>query len=277
MSAVDIILNFACLLLWLKWRDKGQELSARGISLIATLKKAGTRYPRIWFLFALLILLAIRSLLYWQLGSALKWTPRIWFGLIPLPFRSDYFGRMVLFSFFSFAAALGIFYFCLLLLSILNGKKSETDAMQSLVREQLGKLEALPTFLKLLLPWLTMLVLWCLLNKPLVVLGILPTPKSFVHLIEQGAVAGLGVYLAWKYLIVGILLLHLLNSYVYFGAWPFWIFIDNSARQILKLISWIPLRFGKIDFAPLVAMALVILAAEYGSRGLIWIYQRLPI
>src|SRR6188768_3811214 len=103
MSAVDAILNFAGLLLWLKWRDKGQELSARGISLIATLKKAGTRYPRIWFLLALLILLVIRSFLYWQLGSALKWMPRIWLGLIPLPFRSDYFGRMFLFSFFSFA------------------------------------------------------------------------------------------------------------------------------------------------------------------------------
>ena len=71
--------------------------------------------------------------------------------------------------------------------------------------------------------------------------------------------------------------LHLLNSYIYFGAWPFWTFIDNSARQILKLIAGIPLRVGKIDFVPLAAVAVVIFATEYGSRGLVWLYQRSPI
>ncbi len=275
MFALDVILNIAGLLLWLKWRDQGQELSRRGISLIATLKKPGTAYARIWYLLALLLLLVIRSIFYWQLGAALKWTPRIWFGVIPLSFRTDYFGRMFLFSFFSFAAALGIFYFCLLLLSILNGKQSQIDPIQSLVREHLGKLDSLPTFLKFLLPWFVMLALWCLLNKPLAAMGILTASKNFLSLLEQGAVTGLGIYFAWKYLIVGILLLHVLNSYIYFGAWPFWNFIDNSARRILKLITWIPLRFGKIDFAPLVAIALVSFAAQYGSHGLVWIYQRL--
>lgn len=277
MSVIDAILNIAGLLLWLKWRDKGLELSAPKISLLGTLRKAGPRHPRIWFLFALLGLLGVRPLLYWLLGSALNWTPTISLGVIALPFHSEFFRRMFLFSFFSFAVTLAVFYLCLLLLSILDGKNSPTDPVQNLIRAQLGKLDLLPSLLKLFLPWLVMVVLWCVLNKPLVALGMLPAPKFFVHLLEQGAVVGLGVYLAWKYLIVGILLLHLLNSYIYFGAWPFWTFTDNSARQILKLVSWIPLRVGKIDFAPLVVMALVIFAAEYGSRGLVWIYQRLPV
>jgi uncharacterized protein YggT (Ycf19 family) len=276
MSVIDAILNIAGLLLWLKWRDKGLDLSGPRISLIGTLRKAGPRLRQIWFLFGLLGLLILRPFVYWLLGSALNWTPQISLGVIAFPFRSVFFWRMFLFSFFSFGVALGIFYLCLLLLSILDGKNSSPDPMQNLIRAQLGKFDLLPALLKLFFPWLAMLVLWCLLNKPFIALGMLPAPKNFLHLLEQGATVGVGIYLAWKYLIVGILLLHLLNSYIYFGAWPFWKFIDNSARRILKLVSWIPLRAGKIDFAPLVVMALVIFAAEYGSRGLIWIYQRLP-
>jgi uncharacterized protein YggT (Ycf19 family) len=276
MSFIDLILNLAGLLLWLKWRDKGQTLSSPGISLLGTLRKAGSTHRRIWFLAALSTLLVLRPLLYWLLGSALNWTPRISLGVIAIPFRSDFFWRMFLFSLFSFCAALTIFYLCLLLLSILDEKNAPADPIQNLIRAELGKFDLLPAVLKLFVPWFVTLVLWCVVNKPLGALGMLPAPKSFVHLLEQGAIIGLGVYLVWEYLIVGILLLHLLNSYIYFGAWPFWIFIDNSARRILKLISWIPLRMGKIDFAPLAAMALVIFAAEYGSRGLVWVYQRLP-
>jgi uncharacterized protein YggT (Ycf19 family) len=280
MSFIDLILNLAALVLWLKWRDKGQELSGPKISLLGTLRKAGPRHPRIWFLFGLLGLLVARSLLYWLLGPALNWTPIISLGVIAIPFHSEFFRRMFIFSFFSFAAALAILYLSLLLLSILNNKDSQNDPMQNLVRVQLGKLDLLPGLLKLFLPWLVILTLWCVLNKPFIALGMLPASKSFVHLLEQGAVVGIGVYLAWEYLIVGILLLHLLNSYIYFGAWPFWTFIDNSARQILKLVSRIPLRAGKIDFAPLVVIALVIVIAEYAKRGkysLISLYRHLPI
>ncbi|MEO6182131.1 MAG: hypothetical protein ABIP71_03315 [Verrucomicrobiota bacterium] len=276
MSFIDAILNFAGLLLWLKWRGKGQELSARGISLITTLKKAGPHYPRFYFPLALLMLLIARTILYWQLGSALDWTPQIWFGLIPLSFRSDFFWRIFLFSFVSFGAALTIFYLCLLLISILNSKRAEADPIQNLARVQLGKLDFLPRTVKLLLPWFTMILLWCIFNKPLAALGLLPTPKSFAHLVEQGAVAGFAIYFVWKYLIVAVLLLYLLNSYIYFGAWPFWIFIDQTATQMLKPFSWIPLRAKKIDFAPVVAIAVIILASEFGARGLIWIYQLLP-
>ncbi len=276
MSFIDLILNFAGLLLWLKWLEKDSEITGPRISLVGTLKKTGPRHPRIWFFIALLALLITRPMIYWFLGSASNWVPRLWFGVIPLSFRSDFFWISFLFSFLSFSAALMIFYTCLLLLSILNNKRSEPGPIQSLIREQLGKLDLLPAFLKFLLPWLAMLALWCLFNKPFVNLGILPAPKSFLHAVEQGAIAGLGIYLTWKYLIVAILLLHMLNSYIYFGPWAVWKFIDNSAQQLLKAISWIPLRLGKIDFAPPLAMALVLVIAKYSSRGLVLLYQQLP-
>jgi hypothetical protein len=34
---------------------------------------------------------------------------------------------------------------------------------------------------------------------------------------------------------------------------------------------------GKVDFAPLIVVAVVFLAAELGSRGLTQLYQRLPL
>jgi hypothetical protein len=274
MSFFDAILNLAGLLLWLRWRDV-EESPRQGISLVTTLKKAEPRFPRIWYLAALLMLLLVRPLLYWQLGSELRWTPKIWFGIIALSFRSDFFWRAFAFSFFSFGAALGIFYLCLILLSILLGKNS-ADPMQSLINTQLGKISLLPRVIKIFLPWIISIILWCALNKPLVAMGILSPAKSISQVLSQGAVAGLGIYLTWKYLIAGLLLLHLLNSYIYFGAWPFWNFIDNAASGFLKLLSWIPLRVGKIDFAPFAGIAIVFVAGEFAARALIWIYQRLP-
>lgn len=276
MALIDLILNLAAILLWLKWRDQSQELAAPKISLVLTLKKTERRFPRIWYLVGLIALLLVRAVFYWELGSALHWTPRIWFGVIPLPFRSDFFGRILLYSFLSFGASLVFLYLMLLLLSVLNTNKAATDSIQNLARLQLGKLEKLPTVLKLLLPWFAMIVCWCLLNKPLVSIGILPSQKAAVHVLAQGAVAGLGIYLTWKYLIVGVLLLHVLGSYIYFGSGPFWSFIDNTAKHLLKFLDRIPLRLGKIDLAPVVAIALVMLVATYAPRGLFWIYQRLP-
>ncbi|MEP6663514.1 MAG: hypothetical protein ABJC04_07595 [Verrucomicrobiota bacterium] len=276
MSIIDLILNFAALLLWLKWLDRGSEISVAKISLLGTLKKARTRRARWPFLSGLLGILFLRIFFYGPLGSLSGWTPRLWFGVIPLSFRVDYPGQMALFSLGSFLATLIVFYFSLLLLSVLAGKNSEHDPARALVDAQLGKLSSLPGALKLFLPWVCFVALWCLVTRPLVALKILPHPVSFLHTLEQGAVTGLGVYLIWKYLLVAILLLHLLNSYIYFGNWPFWIFIDRCAKQATRCLSWIPLRMGKIDLAPVFLMAVILAGAEFGGRGLIWIFQRLP-
>lgn len=278
MFLIDIILNFAGLLLWLKWRD---ETTRRGviapvISLASALKQTGSRYPHPFYLLALLLLLVLRSLFYWQLGSSLGWNPKIHFAFLALPFRSDYFGRIFFYSFLSFGSVLTIFYLSLLFFSIVNHHSNKTDLAQKWIQAQLGTWERWPFLFKLLLPWMAGLVLWCLLGKILVWMGIQPPPKSFVHLVEQGVVLGLGVYLAWKYLIVGILLLYLLNSYVYLGNLPFWAFISNTAHQLLKWISWVPLRIGKIDFAPVITTIIVILIADFAGERLLWIYQRLP-
>jgi len=71
-------------------------------------------------------------------------------------------------------------------------------------------------------------------------------------------------------------LLHLLISYVYLGNSKVWTFIEGTARNLLKPLRWLPLRAGKADFAPILGIALVLTAAELGSRLLTSIYQKLP-
>src|SRR5205085_8703686 len=100
---------------------------------------------------------------------------------------------------------------------VVNGRSEEADPLQKLVRLHLGWVERWPWPIKLLLPLLVVAFLWCGLNPLLTAWGILPPPNSATHRLEQAGAIGLGVYLAWKYLITSLLLLYLLNSYVYLG------------------------------------------------------------
>ena len=98
---------------------------------------------------------------------------------------------MLLFSCLSFAASLGIFYACLLLLSWINAPVSDANPGQRLVRLHLGWIDRWPGAAKLLLPLLVVAALWCALNPLLAALSLAPKPDSPMQLVEEGAVAGL--------------------------------------------------------------------------------------
>ncbi len=66
--------------------------------------------------------------------------------------------------------------------------------------------------------------------------------NRFAQLLVQAAVIGLGSYLAWKYLILGILMFHLVNTHVYLGNLPVWNCVDATARNLLAPLRWLPLR-----------------------------------
>jgi uncharacterized protein YggT (Ycf19 family) len=265
MPLIDFILNFAGLLLWLNWLSISFDPLSRATaaSLIGTLKKADASGPKRWkFLAGLVSLLLLRALIYWQIGGAVNWTPSLQLGFVDLSFRSDYLGRMLLFSLLSFALTLGIFYLWLLLLSAANNNVADTDPLQKMIRLHLRWIERWPPIIKLLLPFLSGGLLWIAFHPLFKWLAIVPQTKSTAQLLEQAAVIGVGTYLAWKYLIVGILLLHLVNSYVYLGNHPFWNFINASARNLLYPLHWLPSRVGRVDFLPLLGIGLVFLVTR---------------
>jgi uncharacterized protein YggT (Ycf19 family) len=277
MGVIDFILNLAGLLLWLNWRSLrfdplGQRTPA---TLIGTLRRAEPRRLRRWHLPAALGgLLLLRAVFYWQIGSGVGWAAgRLYLGVIELSFRSDSFGLILLFSFFSFGLTLGVFYLWLLLFSILDGP----EPFHRLVRMQLGPVDRWPRWLKLSLPLVLAAGLWWLASWVLAWLAIVPPPVSAAHRIEESLIIGLGSYLAWKYAAGGLLVLHLLNSYIYFGKHSFWYYVTAEAQTLLRPLRAVPLRAGKADFAPVVGIVLVFLFAELAERGLAALYLRLPL
>jgi uncharacterized protein YggT (Ycf19 family) len=277
MGLIDFILNVAGLLLWLNWRAVPFVASPKpGSSLASTLRPAGRPAPRIYYLVELIALLGFRAVVYWQVGAPIDWSPRIPLGPVTVWFRSDALGRMFLFSLFSFAVTLGVFYLCLLLLSWVRAQTTDPDPAQRLVRAHLGALDRWPTVMKLLLPLLFTALIWCLLHPLFVKLRIVPEDVNSPWIVvAQGAVIGLAAYLALKFFLVAVLALHLLNSYVYLGEFPLWNFVNITARDLLRPIKWIPLQAGKIDFAPVLAIVVVLLSAQVSQQALTQLYQKL--
>ena len=282
MGLIDFILNLAGLLLWLNWRAaKADPLGKPApATLIGTLRRAEPANASRWHLAAVLGgLLLLRALFYWQIGSAVAWAGKLDLGVTVLSFSSTLSGpmlsllRMVVFSLFSFALTLGIFYFWLLLLSILGGPMPT----HRFVKIQLGRIDAWPRRVKLFLPLAVVALVWGLASWPLAWLQTIPQPVSLARRLAESLIIALGSYLVWKFLIAALLGLHLLNSYIYFGKNPFWNYVNATSNQLLRPLQNIPLRAGKADFAPVAGIALVFLLAGLAGRALVFIYGRLSL
>jgi uncharacterized protein YggT (Ycf19 family) len=274
MSWVDFILNIAGLLLWLNWRaGKADPLGKRTpATLIGTLRSAAPQRTGRWDLpLVLSALIFLRAVLYWLLGPALRWAGILNLGVISLSFRSDWFGRILLFSLLSFLLTLGIFYSWLVLLSLLKGPKPIHD----FVRMQLGGIDDWPDGLKWFLPLVVTAVCWWLTSWILQKMGIIPRPISEAWRLGESLVIASQSYFTWKFPIAALLALHLLNSYIYFGRHPIWNYADATAQTLLSPLTKIPLRIGKVDFAPVVGIALVFFMAEFAGREIGLLYRRL--
>jgi hypothetical protein len=280
MSLIDLILNLAGLLLWLNWRSLGFKGVTRpnGVSLLSTLKYAGTPKGKSWILLISLAgLLWVRSLAYWQIGSTIDWMANLKIGVVDVTFRSDYLGRMHLFSFCSFVRFFVIFYLWLLLVSAVNRKLPDNDPLQRWVRLHLGWLERLPTVVKLLSPFFAGAAIWAACSALFAWFGLLPPPASRSYLSQQALVMGFSAFLVWKNLLITLFLINLLNAYVFLGNWPLWNSINATGRNLLRPIQRLALGPGKMDVSPLLGLVLVILISELASRGLERLFQRLPL
>lgn len=269
MALFDAILNLVAFLLWLNWRAHDQFPEAgRGVTVLANLQRPRERSAKRWVSLGLMfVLLVLRGLAGWHLGSVFDWTPAVDLGVVALPFYSSFPARMLLHSFFSFAELLLVFHFWLLLVSALRSGELAADPVLKLVRHLLGRAENLPRAVKFFLPFAASSLGWLLLAPGFEKMGMLPVTKSFSHLAQQALVCGFGGWLAWKYLLLALLALHIVNSYVYLGEHPVWNFIAFTTRNLLRPLAWLPLRAGRMDFAPVLAVALVwLLAAWLGGE-----------
>jgi uncharacterized protein YggT (Ycf19 family) len=285
MSVINFILNLAALLLWISWRNLPFDPinRLRPATLTGTLRPAEPTHVKRWhFLAGLLALLSLRPLLYTWIGSALGWVPSVDLGAVALSFRSDLFWpRMVPYSFASFAHVLVVFYAWLILFSFSTPRGAEPGPGHRWVRLQLGKLASLPAWLRALLPLLVMGLGWLASCPAFEAMGIVPAARDWSHRAQQAAVIGVGSYLFWKYALVAVLALHLLDTYVYLGSSPLWNFVNATGRWLLQPLRVLPLRLGRMDFAPLAGIVVVFLIAMLmegdGEKwGLSVLFRKLP-
>lgn len=270
MSIVDLILNVAGLLLWLNWRSiRFDPLTRRTpATLMGTLRPASPTKLRRWhFLIVITGLLLLRAVIYRWIGSATgSTTSYLDFGAAAQGFRHDIFPQALAFSFFSFARALGILYIWLLF-PFCPGQ----EPIHRLVKIPLGRVDDWPRWVKVILPFVVTAVSWWLASW---IFAKLPPQlgSTLAQKFQASAVIGLSSYLVWKFPAGALLLLHLLSSYIYFGKHPLWNYIDQTAQKLLRPLKSIPLRVGRVDFAPVLAIAIVFFVSELAERALAWLY-----
>ncbi|HLP75802.1 MAG TPA: hypothetical protein VK327_02710 [Candidatus Paceibacterota bacterium] len=268
MNLIDFILNLAGVLLWLNWRSNRLDPLARATpaTLVGTIKRTEpTKLVRWRFLIFVALLVFVRAFFYVEIGPAVNWVPKLDLGAIVLVFHANSFKQQLLFSSLSLLRALVIFYFWLIALAVINRPTANPDPLQKLLLLQIGKIARWPLWLKLLTPVITIGLLWLAFYPLLANMGIINWASSRTHLAGQCLVIGMGVFFSLKYLLLAILILHLISSYIYLGANPLWEFVSTTARNLLPF----PLSIGKVDLAPLLGIAIIVVLLFYPLPGTI--------
>ncbi|HEX4343801.1 MAG TPA: hypothetical protein VH255_10435 [Verrucomicrobiae bacterium] len=275
MGLVDFILNLAGLLLWLSWLSIPFDPLARAVpsTLPGTLRRAAPMRWKHWhFLASLGILLFVRAFFYWKIGGAVGWTARLNLIATSIPFQSDFFRRMFVFSLLSFALTLALFYLWLLFFAVVNNNTN--DLMQKFARQLLGRPGRWPLWTLPFLPIIVAILAWLVLNPFLAWMNILPGSPLTTR-VEQGTVLGFSSFLSWKYLIGTVLALHIVNSYIFLGNHAVWDFVNLTSRRLMRPLKKLPLEIGKVDFTPIIVIVIVFLTAEGATRGAVALYSHL--
>jgi uncharacterized protein YggT (Ycf19 family) len=270
MSLLDFILNIAGVLLWVNWRSQRLDPLSRATpaTLVGTIRKTRVTHLQRWqFLLIIGSLVFLRAFFYAEVGPAVNWTPQLDLGAIAPAFRANQFGQQLLFSTLSLLRVIVVFYSWLLFAAIVNRGTINPDPIQKLLVVQLGRPANWPRWLQAILPLAMGALLWLMVYPILAHLSIINWAQSALHLIGQCLLIGAAIFLSLKYLIPVILLLHLITSYVYLGNSPFWEFINTTSRNLLQPLNGLPLRLGKVDLTPLIAIALVIVVFFYPLPG----------
>ena len=265
MGLIDFILNVAGLLLWLSWRAIRFDPLTRATpaTLAGTVRRAEpSRLKRWHFLGTLAALVFLRAVFYWQIGPAVNWTPTLDLGVVALAFPGHVFFTALIFSVLSFLRVWVVFHFWLIALVVINGPAAKPNPFQKLITLQLGRLAHWPWPAQLLSPGLVTALLWLAIYPLLAHVEVVHRSQSIAHIFGQSAVLGLGIYFTLKNLLPVFLFLHLLATYVYMGNSPFWDFISSTARKILLPLNRLPLRYGRLDFAPLTGILLILLLLQ---------------
>lgn len=273
MKTVDWLLNFASILIWIRWLAFFKTPTHVHLTLATIVKPADNRVKRSYFpLFVILLILVGRAIFYYYTAPMTKWNPTLDLIAITIPFKSEFLFRILLYSFLSFLLFLIVFYFWLFFLSALNYKE-EHDQIHRNIIYHLGLFGHTPALIKLIIPFIACAFLWVIFGSVFSAIGILEKPPSLGKFILQSGLLSLCLLFSLKYLIIVICALYLVYFYIYLGPHPIWTYIGMTGKRLLKPVKWI--RIGEIDFSPLVMSLAIVWLSLLGERWFPTFYQRL--
>jgi len=257
MSLVDLFLNLTALLMWVSWRGIS-GLDAAGTAgtagtILGNLRPAERRAPPRWgYLAGLIVLLLVRALIYRQVGPALYWHPGWSVNAVGLVFRSDSLARMMAYSWLSFGWLLLTWYTWMVGVLVVNRPPRDRDGVTRAIRRQLGWMGGWPAWILVWVPVLLAGVGWALVGWLASESRLMPALADGRHLLQQSLVVGLSQLCVWRWAAAVILLLHLLNLYVYLGNHAVWEFIQQTGEGLCRPFA--VFRFGHLDFSPVPAL-----------------------
>jgi len=245
------ILNLTGLLLWVSWRTGTMPRSQPPRNLAGPTPRQGPVYRRSWiYLLVLLALLGGRAIFYNQFGPGLNWYPHLNLLDVFHPFKSDSLPHALAYSVLSFGHWLVALYFCFAMLGTVQPKSESTETWRNFLKAQF----AWPGGLAVPLQWLAVIGIAFAFRFAettwIASLESIGTPSSHLPLLVLLDLR------AANYLIMTLLALYLLNNYVYFGEQTFWKTVEESGKRLLTPLRILPWEARKIDFAPIVALAI---------------------
>ena len=280
MHWLDWMTDLVGLLLWLSWRGFGSlPVSPRpALTLLSNLRPANRSTRRSpMFLPALVLLLVLRALLHHtfspQFAEAVPWAT----GAVTVVFRSDLWVRILAHSFLSWTHFVLQAYLCLALLTTLHRSDAEPDSIARSVRSELRMVARWPWGLALI-PFLgAMGLLWFAVAPALVSAGLTPARIPGFHSVQQALVVALGGLTALKWPMVGLCLLRFFLDHVYLGSMPFWDYAHGTGGRLCAWLSWLPLKWGRVDFTPLAAAGVYWSVGYFLQGGMPRLFLRLPL
>jgi hypothetical protein len=276
MVIIDLLLNLAALLMWVSWRGiRGGEAAGSAGTILGNLRPAGVRQGnRRHYLWMLGGLLLVRALVYRQVGPSLPWHPVWSLGPATVAFRSDYSLRMFGFSALDFLTMLLFWYTGIAGILAVNRPPGDRDGLTRALRAQSGFLGGLPGGVLLVMVCVMAGLLWAGVGWLAAGQGMVPPLRSGQHLLQQSVLVVVGQLCVLRWWFAAILLLHLLNLYVYVGNHVFWDFIQNTGSHLCRPFSFF--RIGQADLSPIPTVLVCWTIPTMAAAGMPWLKPWLP-
>ena len=154
---------------------------------------------------------------------------------------------------------------------------ADTDPITQSLRAELGAVARWPWGLALV-PFLAGLgALWLLASPALVSADLVPARASMAHALQQAVVVALGGLGFLKWPMVLLCLMRFLLDHVYLGAMPIWEYLHATGGRLSAGLEWLPMRWGRIDLAPLVAAGFCWAVGHLIQGGAPRLFLRLPL